>query len=440
MNKHGKVQMVPLHCHSHFSLMDGVAKVEEYVDRAKDLGMPGIAITDHGTLTAHRQLYREAKSAGIKPIFGIEAYFTNDRFDKRKKDDRKSALDKIYNHLIIIAKNNVGYKNLNKLNEIAWTEGFHYKPRMDFDILDKYRDGLVVFSGCMGGMINQAIEQGELALAKNISAQFKEVIGNDFYIEVMPHNIQDMNRQLLELADSQNIPVIVTPDCHHATPDQKVIQEIMLIANTHPKIMKYGEGKDAIEATYEDSLKYDNQMDRLDYLYGEDRMLSFNKFDIHLLSGDEMWQAMGKDARPDMFENTFAVYNQVEDYDVPSNLNLLPTQYRNPSEVIYNRCKDSLTKLGVWSKEYEDRLNEELDIITEKKFEPYFLVVGNTIDFCREKNIMVGPGRGSGAGSLVCYAMGITSVDPIEHGLLFFRFINAGSSRWDSFYGFDAIK
>ena len=407
---------VPLHVHSHFSLMDGVATPLEYVSRAHELGMPGIALSDHGTLTGHREFYREAKTVGVKPIFGIEAYFTPDRTDRRKKEDRTGPLDKIYHHLLLIAKDQQGYRNLNKLNELAWTTGFHYKPRMDYELLEQYHEGIVIGSGCMGGMINQAIEHGEIAKAKEVAAYFKELKGDDFYIEVMPHNIPGMNRQLIELADAMGIPTLVTPDCHHATKDQKVIQEIMLIANTHPKQEK--------DTDYESASEFSDPMERLDHLYGHDRMLSFNEFDIHLLSGEEMWNAMGEDARPDMFENTLKVYDQIGEYEVPENLDLLPVEYANPRSFIWNKCKANLTEWGLWKQEYIDRLNEELDAFESKGFTRYFVVVGNAIQFCHDNNIMVGPGRGSGAGSLVCFGLGITSLDPIKDGLLFFRFFN----------------
>jgi len=410
---------VPLHLHSHFSLMDGVSTTEEYVSRAIDNGMRGIAITDHGTLSGHRAMYRAATSAGIKPVLGIEAYFTPDRKDRRDYDERTTPLDKVYNHLIILAKNNKGLANLNKMSEISWNDGFFKKPRIDFELLEKYGDGLIISSACMGGLINQAIEQDELAVAKGHLKWFGDRFGDDFYVEVMPHNPAYINQTLIELADHGGHKIIVTPDCHHATVDQKIIQEVMLINNTHPKQVK--------DTTYAKAAKIDNLMDRLDYLYDKDRKLTFNKFDIHLLSADEMREAMENSGgfREDMFSNTEEILDKVEDYKMPRNLNLLPTEYQKPADELRRLAYEGLAERGFADNpEYVARLDEELSIIHDKGFEPYFLVVRNMLNWARKQGIMVGPGRGSAAGSLLSFCLYITDIDPIPHGLLFFRFID----------------
>jgi DNA polymerase-3 subunit alpha len=412
------VNYVGLHVHTHYSLMDGVATPQEYVDRAIQLGMPALAITDHGTLSGHREMYRAAKAAGIKPILGIEGYIAADRFDHRDKAERTTPLDLIYNHIVILAKNQQGLENLNKLNEIAWTEGFYKKPRIDFAVLEKYKDGLIVLSACLSGLIAKAIEVGEFAVAKQHIEWFKKTFNDDFYIEVMPHNPPEINLNLMQLADEFNVKIVVTPDCHHSDVDQKVIQEMMLILNTHAKLEK--------DVKYDKSKKYDDMMDRLDYLYGKDRMMSFNRFDIHLLSYDEMKSAMTKELkfREDMFANTLEIANKVEDYDIKEDLNLLPVQYKNPDKELQELAMKSLedmrlTSSWIGNDQYEVRLVEELEIIKEKKFAPYFLVVMNMINWAKKEGIMVGPGRGSSAGSLLCYVLGITDIDPIKHGLLF---------------------
>ena len=399
--------------------MDGTATPEEYIERAANLGMPAIALTDHGTLSGHREIYRLAQAKGIKPILGVEGYITQDRFDQRDKTARTTPLDSIYNHIILLAKNQQGLENLNKLNEISWTEGFYRKPRIDFEVLDKYREGLIVSSACLGGLIAKAVELGEIAVAKQHLAWFRDIFADDFYVEVMPHNPAEINQVLFDLADEFKIKPIVTPDCHHSDSSQKVIQEIMLALNTHAKLEK--------DVSYEKSLSYEDPMDRLDYLYGRDRMMSFNKFDIHLLSYEEMKDAMARQGhtRLDMFENTFEVADKVESYEVKEHLNLLPVQYRKPNEELKKIAIEGLKDRGLdEKKEYLDRLDEELSVIKEKDFAPYFMVVRNMISWAKKEGIMVGPGRGSAAGSLLCYALGITDIDPIEHGLLFFRFIN----------------
>lgn len=413
-----------LHCHSHFSQMDGVAKPSEYAQRAVEIGMTSLAMTDHGTLSGHREWVREMRAVGVKPILGVEAYFTKDRFDTRDKSERTDPLDVVYNHLVILAKNDQGLENLGRLNEIAWTEGFYKKPRMDYEILDKYGDGLIITSGCMSGLLNKAIENDNLAAAKKEIQWFADRFGDDFYVEVMPHNVAGMNAQLLDLADSMGIKSVVTPDCHHSSKDQKIIQEAMLLLNTHAKLRK--------EAEFKKSQKIEDMMERFDYLYGDDRMMTFRHFDIHLLSGDEMWEAMAKDGveREDIFTNTLAIADSVEEYDIKENLNLLPAQYRDPDAQLEKLSLAGLKSRGLETQEYMDRLNEELQIIKDKEFAPYFIVVKNMLGWAKKQGIMVGPGRGSSAGSLICYALGITDVDPLEHGLLFFRFIDPSRDDW----------
>jgi len=411
---------VVLHLHTDMgSLMDGVATPLEYVDRAVKLGMSAIALTDHGSLSAHRAMYRACKEAGIKPILGVEGYMTTKMSDKRAKAERLDPLDLNFHHIVLLAKDQTGLENLNKINEIAWTDGFFSKPRFDFETLAKYKEGLIVTSGCLSGWIAKAVELGELATAKRHMQWFKDEFNDDYYIEVMPHNSAEINKGLIELADAMDIKIVVTPDCHHSDPSQKEIQELMLLLNTHAKLEK--------DVTYEKSKKKESFMDRLDYLYGADRIMSFNKFDIHLLSYEEMKDAMLKQGidREDMFTSTIEIANKIKDYDIKEGLNLLPVQYPKPGEELKKLALEGLEGRGLQGKqEYIDRLDEELTIINDKNFAPYFLVVRNMLNWAKKEDIMVGPGRGSSAGSLVCYTLGITDIDPIKHGLLFFRFIN----------------
>ena len=410
---------VPLHVHTHYSLMDGVATPEEYAKRASEIGLSAIAITDHGVLSGHRPMYRAAKANGIKPILGIEGYITADRFDNRDKSERTDPLDMVYNHIVLLAKNDKGLENLNKLNELAWTEGYYRKPRIDFEILSKYKEGVIVLSACMSGLLAKAIEHKEYAVAKKHMTWFKETFGDDFYVEVMPHNSAELNKELLEMADIYDVKAVVTPDCHHSDKSQKVIQEMMLLLNTHAKLNK--------ESTFDKASKIEDPMKRLDYLYGEDRMMSFRSFDIHLLSYEEIKTAMQQQGikREDIYENTVEIANKVEEYTIKSNLDLLPIKVENPNEELLALASRGLVLKGLSeNKEYLDRLNLELDVIKSKNFSPYFLVVHNMLNWAKDQGIMVGPGRGSAAGSLVCYALGITEIDPIEYGLLFFRFIN----------------
>jgi DNA polymerase III subunit alpha len=414
---------VGLHVHTHYSLFDGIATPQEYVDRASKLGMNALAITDHGSLSGHREFYRSAKEKSIKPILGLEGYMCADISDKRDKSERTGQQDLVYNHIILLAKNQKGLENLNKISEIAWTDGFFKKPRFDFEILQKYKEGIIVTSACPSSVIVKALEEQEFALAKKHIKWFKDNFGSDYYIEVMPHNTPEINKYLIDLADEFNIKAIVTPDCHHVDESQKHIQEFKLLMNTHAKVQK--------DTTYAKSAKIDSMMERLDYLYGEDRQITFNKFDIHLLSYEEIKAAMEKQGinREDIYSNTLLLADTVEDYDIKDGLDLLPVQYKNPDQELANLAFASLEEKRLNSNwlgndVYEQRLDEELSIIRDKKFAPYFLVVQNMISWAKKEGILVGPGRGSSAGSLVCYLLGITDVDPLEHGLLFFRFIN----------------
>jgi DNA polymerase-3 subunit alpha len=410
---------VGLHVHTHYSLFDGVATPEEYIDRAVDLGMQAIAITDHGTLSGHRELYRGAKAKNVKPILGVEGYMCQDRFDTRDKSERDGQLDLVYNHIVLLAKNKIGLENLNKINEIAWTEGYFKKPRFDFEILKQYSEGIIVTSACPSSVLVKALEENAFAVAKKYIEWFKDTFKDDYYIEVMPHNAAEINKQLIALADEFGVKVVVTPDCHHSCKEQREVQEFKLLLNTHAKVEK--------DHTYDKSKKHKDMMERLDYLYGKDRQITFNKFDIHLLSYEEIKSAMEKQGifREDIYSNTIEIANKVEDYELQEGLDLLPVQYRNPDKELKDIAMQGLKDKGLLDDPiYVERLNEELKIIKDKKFGPYFLVVQSMINWAKKEGIMVGPGRGSSAGSLLCYALNITDIDPIKHGLLFFRFIN----------------
>ena len=427
------ISYTPLHVHTEKSLMDGVATADEYARRAIENEMTSVAVTDHGTLSYHRTFDRVMRQNHIKPIFGMEAYICPDISDRREKSQRANPLDRNYFHLTILAKNAAGYKNLSKLNELSWGEGFFYKPRIDFSMLDKYRDGLIFGSACMSGLINSAIEIGEFAKAKEHLATLRDLAGDDFYIEIMPHNVDGINAQLYTMADEFRIKTIVTPDCHHAHVGQKVIQEIMLIANTHPSLItpEQRAAMPKIDYLSDERLSVEDAtaLGQLDNLYGSDRKMTFNKFDIHLLNAEEMWRNLGIDARWDSFENTLLVDSLIENIELPTNQDLLPVSFKNPNAELRKRCTKFLDD-GGYSREYYDRLDEELAIVGDKGFDAYFLIVADAVQWARSNGITVGPGRGSGVSSLINYALGNTTVDPVKHGLLFFRFIDPSRSDW----------
>ena len=405
-----------LHVHSYYSLMDGLNSPAELAQAAKDAGQTALAITDHGTLASHRDMQIACKEVGIKPILGVEAYISpTDRFDRSSKTDKSIQA---YNHIILLAKNKKGLENINTLQELAWNEGFYHKPRIDREVLKEYAEGIIVLSGCLNGLISKAIERDEFAEAELMLKDFKKTFGENFYIEVQSHNPEKINQKLLELADKLKIKAVATGDAHFAKGEDKVLEEAMLIISTNPKMDK--------EADFEMSRKMNNLMDRFNYLY-PDRRISFEDFNLFIQSRQEIQDDFNKAGitRTDIFDNTMEIANKVEEYDFNRNLDLLPVPKTNADKKLREMALAGLENIGkADDEEYKARLEEELDVIKQKKFASYFLVVGDMIGWAKQNNIMVGPGRGSAAGSLVCYTLGITDVDPIKYNLLFFRFIN----------------
>ena len=405
-----------LHVHSYYSLMDGLNSPRELCQAALDAGQTAIAITDHGTLSSHREMQIAAKELGIKPILGVEAYISpTDRFDRSSKTDKSIQA---YNHIILLAKNQNGLNNINRLQELAWNEGFYHKPRIDREVLKEYAKDIIVLSGCLNGLISKAIERQEFSEAKLILKDFKQTFGEDFYIEVQSHNPEEINSKLLELADELGIKPVATGDAHFAKGEDKVLEEAMLILSTSPKSDK--------EADFEMSRNMNNMLDRFNYLY-PDRRISFQDYNLFIQSREEIELDFNKSGikRTDIYENTIEIANKIGQYDFNSGLDLLPVPKTDADEKLSQMASEGLKRLGLDSDQvYTDRLAEELSIIKDKSFASYFLVVADMINWAKQNNIMVGPGRGSAAGSLVCYSLGITDVDPIEYDLLFFRFIN----------------
>jgi DNA polymerase-3 subunit alpha len=396
--------------------MDGLNSPLELAQAAKDAGQTAIAITDHGTLASHRDMQLACKEIGIKPILGVEAYISpTDRFDRSSKTDKSIQA---YNHIILLAKNMKGLENINILQELAWNEGFYHKPRIDREVLKEYSEGIIVLSGCLNGLISKAIEREEFSEAKLVLKDFKQTFKDDFYIEVQSHNPPEINNKLLELADELKIKAVATGDAHFAKGEDKILEEAMLILSTSPKSDK--------EADFEMSRNMNNMLDRFNYLY-PDRRISFQDYNLFIQSRSEIELDFNNSGitRTDIYDNTIEITEKIGEYDFNSGLDLLPVPKTNADKKLAEMALAGLEKLNLSNAEgYMDRLNEELAIIKDKSFASYFLVVADMINWAKENNIMVGPGRGSAAGSLVCYALGITDVDPIEYDLLFFRFIN----------------
>lgn len=411
-----------LHLHTSYSLLDGLNSPEEYMARASELGMSHLAITDHGVLSGHREFQKAAKSAGITPILGCEMYISaTDRFDRRavkKRDDNTQA----YNHIIVLAQNENGLRNLNRLSEIAWTEGFYSKPRIDLEVLEEYNEDLIVTSGCLNGLIAKAIANGRELEANNYASEFKRIFGDRFYMEIQSHNGQEINEGLLSIASKHGIEPVVTSDCHYAREEDLWLEEAMLILSTNPKQNK--------EFDFNKAQKME-MLERFNYAY-PDRQMSFEQFGLFLHNAEQHknsdhWNSyMDQKVIDRAIANTMVIANSVGEYPYHEALDLLPKPKNgNPDELLEKKAWSGLKKRGLIDKaEYVERLRDELDIIKSKNFSTYFLIEANAVQWGRSKGIRFGPGRGSGAGSLVNYALYITDVDPIKYNLLFFRFIN----------------
>lgn len=407
---------VNLHSHSFYSILDGFSSPLELAKRAAELGMPGLALTDHGTLSGLRDFQQATKEVGIKPVLGVEAYMSgSDRFDRRPIKLRDDNVQ-LYNHLIVLAKNEAGYKNLSTMSTRAWQEGYYYKPRIDKELLLDHREGLIVLSGCLNGLISKAIERDDEEAANHWMSWFKDSFAEDFYVEIQPHNPPKINYTLLALADKYGVKPVVTLDCHFASPEERAAEEVLLILSTKPDVSK--------EMTFSESRKMDI-WERLNYIYPE-RPISFEKLDLYLFQAEKVLsdlEAQGI-SREDVVGNTLEVLDKIGDYDYHEGVSLLPEPKEDAYMILSRMCKRALKARGFDSPEYETRLHEELSVIREKKFSSYFLIVQDIVGWAKKNEILVGPGRGSAAGSLVCYLLGITNVDPLKYGLLFSRFIN----------------
>lgn len=413
------MQYTELHMHTYYSLLDGLNSPAEYLKRANEIGMTHMAITDHGVLSGHREFQKEAKDAGVTPILGCEMYISaTDRFDRRsvkKRDDNTQA----YNHVIVLAANENGLNNLNRLSEVAWTEGFYSKPRIDMEVLEEHNEDLIVLSGCLNGLIAKAIANDQPALANSYTQEFKRIFGERFFMEIQSHNPHKINDGLLELAHKHEIAPVATSDCHYARKEDLWLEEAMLILSTNPK-----PGKD-FDFTKSQKLE---MLERFNYAY-PDRSMSFTEFGLFLHSAvdhlEGKWTIDQRDVESAV-ANTMTVANMIGNYPYHEALDLLPRpKTEDPDELLTDLTYKGLKARGLDKKpDYIARVDEELAIIKGKGFSTYFLIEEDAVTWGKKQGIRFGPGRGSGAGSLVGYCLGITNVDPIEHNLLFFRFID----------------
>ncbi len=398
---------VPLHNHSDYSLLDGASQLPQMVERAKDLGMPALALTDHGVMYGAVELLKLCKNAGIKPIIGNEMYVVNGSIDdpQRKKERRY--------HLVVLAKNATGYRNLVKLTSISHLRGMRgrgifSRACIDKHLLRQYSEGLIIATACLGGEIPQAILRGRPDVARDVARWYQEVFGDDFYLEIQDHGSQEdriVNVEIVKIAKELGIGLVATNDAHYLSRHDVEAHDALLCVLT---------GK----------------------LISDEKRLRYTGTEF-IRSEEEMGRLFADHLEPDVVQEAIAttavVADKVEDYDILGRYQMprfpipdghTPVSYLK--EVTEQGLRDrlSLDEGAAFDDEYGERLTYELGIMEQMGFPTYFLVVWDYIRFAREQGIPVGPGRGSAAGSLVAYALGITNIDPVSNGLLFERFLN----------------
>ncbi|MFA5866536.1 MAG: DNA polymerase III subunit alpha [Actinomycetota bacterium] len=382
-----------LHVHTEYSLLDGASRISELVNAARDAGSPAIALTDHGVMYGAIEFYRAAKQAGVKPIIGCEVYVTKNRLEK--STGYKEGL----NHLILLAKNNQGYRNLMHIVSRSYTEGYYYRPRTDKDLLRTYKEGLVALSSCLKGEIAKAVTDGQTATLKELAAEYQDIFGEgNFFLEVQDHGLPEqkkVNEALVTLAKETGIALVATNDCHYVKKEDAAAQDVLLCIGTGVSIDDPGRLKLPNDEFY---LKTPQQMAKLFADIPEAVANSLKIADMCHVEID--------------FDTDLLPHYEVPDgYDLNSYLEKL--------------CRDGLVeRYPVVTPELEARLKMELSVIMEKGFPGYFLIVWDFVHYAKSQGIRVGPGRGSAAGSLVSYLLKITDIDPIKYNLVFERFLN----------------
>jgi DNA polymerase III subunit alpha len=390
------MSFVHLHTHSHYSLLDGLSTIDKLVAKAKASGMPALALTDHGVMYGAIEFYQKMKAAGLKPIIGVEAYVApNKHTDKRPKLDEKPY------HLILLAKNNIGYQNLLELTSIAHLDGYYYKPRIDWELLEKYHEGLIATTACFQGEVSRNIINGNKNKAIELIKRFKKIFGADFYLELQDHpNLEEsanLNATLIELSKELEVPLIATNDIHYVNAEDNDAQDVLLCLQTKRRL---------------------SDTDRMSYM-GED--FSFRSIEQMKKSFEHVPEAISntvKIAEQCNIELTFDTIH-LPHFDLPNNTSA--DEYLKKLTIEGIAKKFDLDNLP---EELDERMNYELDIITKTGYASYFLIVQDFINWAKDNEIVVGPGRGSAAGSLVSYLIGITNIDPLKYELLFERFLN----------------
>lgn len=388
------IDFTHLHVHTQYSILDGAAKVDDLLDTAKGFGMDSLAITDHGNMYGVLHFFKSAISKGIKPIIGCEIYIAEgSRFEKQPRREKSSY------HLILLAKNKIGYHNLAQLTSRGYLEGFYYTPRIDKELLRKYSEGLIACSACLGGEVPYNLMTKGIERAEEVLQEYLEIFGDDFYIELQRHGLDEQNAinpQLITLAEKYKLKFIAANDVHFVRKEDFDAHKILICLNT---------GKDLEDA---DGLHYTGQ----EYLKSPEEMAKLFE-DI-----------------PEALSNTREIVDKIEDYNITMKEVLLPhfplpDGFTNENDYLRHLTYEGAKQLYPdLSDEIKARLDFELSVVGNMGFAGYFLIVADFISRAREMDVMVGPGRGSAAGSAVAFCTGITSIDPIKYNLLFERFLN----------------
>lgn len=394
---------VQLHTHTdNGSLLDSMVDVENMVKKAKDMGMPAVAMTDHGTVHNIVNFYKACEKHSIKPIYGVEMYITNKSMHERDKEEKR-------HHILLLAKNEKGLKNIFKLITIANKEGFYYKPRIDFPLLKQYSEGIIVSSACLGGEIPSLLLEDKYQKAKNAVNRYKDVFGDDFYLEMMSNKLEEQykaNKLLVELAKDTNTKLVGTNDIHYLNKEDYKAHDVLLAIQTKSTI--YDDERFTFEAN---EFYFKNEKEMVADMFKSDKYNDIAKKSL---------------------KNTLEVARKIEKIDLELG-NIMFPDYKVPKNYTEDTFLEYVTnqKLREMTKskdidyiKYKKRLNHELNIIANKGYSSYFFIVADFVRYAKNNNIMVGVGRGSAGGSLVSYLMGIIAIDPIEHGLLFSRFLN----------------
>lgn len=379
---------IHLHVHSHYSMLDGLPKIDDLVEKAKEYNMNAVALTDHGNLYGAIEFYKKAKDTGIKPILGLEAYYAPDGRKVKKNNGQKR------HHLTLLAKNNKGWKNLLQIATRGYLEGFYYKPRIDDEIIEEFHEGIICLSGCVAGEVPQLIKNKKQKKALERAKWFKSIFKDDYYIELQQHS-KETHEPLIKIAKEIGSKIVATQDVHYINIEDKEAHDTLLAVQTRSSI--------------ED----------------DDRM-SLKEFDLHFASPEEM-ESFFKEF-PEAVTNSQEIAdkcnveiklyeNKIPEFKTPNN----QSEQDYLKELIKERVSKRYKKI---TPEIKERIKMELGVIKETGFAGYFLIVQDFVLWAKKRNIVVGPGRGSAAGSIVSYILGITDIDPIEYDLLFERFLN----------------